>query len=372
MITIGINLISCKSEKLVGTWKYVKRHFDEMKYIDLDNYKFIFYIPKNINPSIFSIPSNCKHDIVQVIPIKSYFLRFFYVQTFFYLKMKKCDVIYSPDSLLPWFCKAKKIISILDMYWFTHKQVYSWLKRYLGLIITEISILNADKIITISESSKRDIISKFKHAEKKLQFNYCFISNDEISHSLSKINNEKFNNFDFPFFLSVSTLQPIKNYEGLISAFAILHRIHPRYKLYIAGGCGDINYATKLHKLVKQYRLEQNVIFTGYINDAEIYSLYKGCFGVIMPSFYEGFGYAPLEGFYWNKPCVVSKVSSLPEVAGNAGVYVDPYDVHSICDGMKELIMNYDHYKEHIPEQIEKFNAKKLTQNFIKILTYEL
>jgi len=369
MTTIGINLTACKSENLVGTWKYVKRHLMEMKHIDLNHYKFIFYIPSNINPSVFSIPSNCNHEIIYVLPINNILFRFFYVQTFFYFKLKKCDVLYSPDSLLPWFGKSQKVISILDMYWYTHSQVYPWLKRNVGLLLTKIAIAKADKIITISESSKNDIIKLFKGVEDKLHFNYCFISNDEIASFFSQYNADNFNNTGNQYFLSVSSLQPIKNYDGLIKAFALMQNKHPEYKLYIAGGTSDKAYSDKLHTIVHKYNLNTKVIFTGYISDAEINKLYEGCFGIIMPSFYEGFGYAPLEGFYRNKSCVVSDVSSLPEVVGKAGVYVDPYNIQSICDGMEELILNEKKYIQHIPEQIEKFNAKKLTQTFFKILT---
>lgn len=364
MTTIGINLISCKSSNLVGTWKYVKRHLMEMKNMDLSDFKFIFYIPKNIDPSVFLIPPNCNHEIIYTWSIDNILLKHIYVQTIFYFKLKKCDVFYSPDSNFPWLGKSKKIITILDMYWYTHKQMYPWLKRNVGFLLTKVAVNKADKIITISESSKNDIIKLFKGVEDKVIINYCFIPNDEIVSIPLQFKGNNNNRY----FLSVSSLQPIKNYEGLLEAFALLMNKYP-YKLYIVGGSINNSYSNQLYALVHKYNLNTNVIFTGYISENELNKLYEGCLGIIMPSFYEGFGYAPLEGFYRNKPCVVSNVSSLPEVVGKAGVYVDPYNVQSICDGMEELILNDKKYIQNIPEQIEKFNSKKLTQTFLKILT---
>ena len=107
---------------------------------------------------------------------------------------------------------------------------------------------------------------------------------------------------DVPFFVTVSTLQPAKNIDGLIKAFILFKKKNPSYYLYIVGNKGW-NYSG-LFDLVKQNNMEKYVFFSGYLDDVSLSTLYSYSKGIIYVSFYEGFGIPPLEGFYHGKSCV--------------------------------------------------------------------
>lgn len=368
MRIIGINLISIRSNQLSGIGKHIDRFFMEMKHFDLSDCKFFIYLQKNIDERKFSLPDNMTYDILRVPAVGGGFKLAVFEQTLFHFWIKKCDLMYSPNYASPWFGSREKIISIHDIYPIIYKKSYRAWKRLWIRILYKINAHFADTIITVSECSKNDLITVLHIKPKRIKIIYNFISSDEFKaiadNSLENINLGTVN-VQKPYFLSVSVLKPVKNYEGLIKAFSLFHQEHPEYKLLIVGSKGwDYD---SIFNVVKDNNLTASVIFTGYISDKEINILYANCEGVILVSFYEGFGYAPLEGFYRNKPCIVSDVASIPEVVGNAGIYVNPYDIQSINQGMESFIHMKDELTIYIPEQINKFDPHIQTSKLIEI-----
>lgn len=368
MRIIGINLIFMRSTQLSGIGKLIDRFFIEMKYFDLSNFKFIIYIQKNIDEKKFSLPENMFYEIIKVPAVGGGVKLVVFEQTLFHFWIKKCDLMYSPNYATPWFGRRRKVVSILDIYPIIYKKSYGIWKRFWSKILYKLNANFADVIITISDCSKNDLTTLLHIKPEKIKIINCFIPVDEFkaitdNHSEFLISDSII--ASKPYFLSVSVLKPVKNYEGLIMAFSIFHQNHPEYKLYIVGSKGW-HYDSIFH-IVKNNNLIDSVIFTGYISDSDINILYSNCEGVILVSFYEGFGYTPLEGFYHNKPCVVSDVASIPEVVGNAGIYVNPYDIKSIYQGMETFIQKKDELKKYIPEQIQKFNPHIQTNKLLEI-----
>ena len=120
--------------------------------------------------------------------------------------------------------------------------------------------------------------------------------------------------------------------------------------------------------------MEKYVFFSGYLDDVSLSTLYSYSKGIIYVSFYEGFGIPPLEGFYHGKSCVASNVSSIPEVVGEAGYLVDPYDIKSIAGGMDLLVDDIEGRVRFIPEQLKKFipenQIKKIIGLFNSLCPY--
>jgi len=139
-----------------------------------------------------------------------------------------------------------------------------------------------------------------------------------------------------PYILFVGLLKPHKNVHGLIRAFARLP-VEKRslYQLVIAGK-KDKSYPD-FERLTMQLGLERKVVFTGYVSDLDLDALYTGATVFVLPSFNEGFGLPALEAMARGIPVVVSDRSSLPEVVGDAGLLVDPYDIQSIANAIEQL-----------------------------------
>lgn len=141
---------------------------------------------------------------------------------------------------------------------------------------------------------------------------------------------------DGPFWLGVGTVEPRKNYQLLINAYAEwLKTSGLDWPLYIAGGRGWLE--SPIYQSVTELGLTQQVHFLGYVSDAELSALYSSCFAFVFPSLYEGFGLPVLEAMSCGAPVIVSHSTSLPEVAGEAGFYIDPACTASLCRQMQQL-----------------------------------
>lgn len=371
--SIGINLISFRDTKAIGTFVYMRRLFMQMSTMDLSNIRLIIYIQKHIDPNVFHIPQNCEWDVIYVPRLTSAFQRIVFEQTWFYGYLKKMDVFYTPSSTsLPWFSRCKKVFTVHDMVPFTCPQKYSWFKRQYVQLTTKLCLKIGTHIITVSQNSKADIIKYVRINPRKISIVYNFITKDETITQRNlrpTIITEDGASIDLHhnYFLTVATLQPGKNIEGLLDAFHMFLQTHPTYYLYIVGSKGW-GYQSIFDK-AKELQLEHNVIFTGYLDDASLAALYEACMGVVYTSFYEGFGIPPLEGFYHKKSCVASNNSSLPEVVGEAGILVDPHSPRSIAEGMVNFLAWHTQLEQKIPVQIAKFSPEKQTQTFLALMT---
>jgi glycosyltransferase involved in cell wall biosynthesis len=142
-----------------------------------------------------------------------------------------------------------------------------------------------------------------------------------------------------PFILFVGTIEPRKNLSRLLEAYARLSTyLNPLANLVIAGGVGwgDVD----LVKMVRRLGLQEHVRILGYVSEEQLTALYRHAKFLAMPSIYEGFGLPLVEAMAHGCPVLTSLSSSMPEVAGNAGFFVDPWDINSIESGLRELMIN--------------------------------
>ncbi len=147
------------------------------------------------------------------------------------------------------------------------------------------------------------------------------------------------------FWLSVCTLEPRKNLRNLLRAFlGYLSGTATPYPLVLAGGEGWME--GELETFLKQLGLSNRVLLTGYISDEKLRWLYKNCFGFLYPSLYEGFGLPVLEAMGFGAAVITSTTTSLPEVAGEAAHYVDPFDLKSMSDAILKIALDNSYRKD--------------------------
>ena len=136
------------------------------------------------------------------------------------------------------------------------------------------------------------------------------------------------------YLLALGSLEPRKNLERLLYAWSLLETDLPSdIWLVVAGGKGEPH----VFQDVSFKTFPSRVFFTGYVHDENLPALYSGAQAFIYPSLYEGFGLPPLEAMACGTPVIVSNATSLPEVVGDAGLYVDPFNVESIADAIKKI-----------------------------------
>jgi glycosyltransferase involved in cell wall biosynthesis len=226
------------------------------------------------------------------------------------------------------------------------------------------SVKRADCIITISESTATDLRAIYPDCGDKITVIHPASQILELETDLTVASN-----IGEPFILFVGTLETRKNLIGLLNAYRRLpSEIQDQYMLVIAGGKGW--GSLDLDKNISEMELEGRVTQTGYIPDKQLVGLYKEAQLLVMPSFYEGFGLPILEAMSVGTPVITSNVSSMPEIAGDAAITVDPYDSREIAEAIVELLKNATRRKELIAKGYERckmFSWKSAASKLIQI-----
>jgi glycosyltransferase involved in cell wall biosynthesis len=197
----------------------------------------------------------------------------------------------------------------------------------------------ATRVLTVSESSKADIMRFFGTDPSKIDVIYNAYDQrfgiEPAEEAVIRVR-ERFQLHD-EFVLYAGNVKPHKNLDRLIDAFHLVRRRGlDRLKLVMIGD--DISKYAALRRAVHQHQLHKYVRFLGYMPEGTLAALYRLASVFVFPSLYEGFGLPPLEAMASGTPVVTSNVSSLPEVAGDAAVLVDPYDPAAIADGICRVL----------------------------------
>jgi glycosyltransferase involved in cell wall biosynthesis len=285
----------------------------------------------------------------------------------------KPDVFFSPSHYLPPLAIMPKICSIMDLGYLEFsdqfpKKVFWQLKWW-----SATSIFISKAIITISNSTKSDIVRHYPFARGKIHVTHLAYDADEFNRDISVKDvrrvNEKYSIVD-DYILYLGTLKPSKNIEGLIRAFVTIKYKFSDIKLVIAGKKGW-QYAS-IFKKVEELGLKDRVIFTDFVPEEDKPGLFAGAKAFVLPSFWEGFGLDILNAMACGVPVVASDVGSIPEVVGDAGILVDPKNVDSIAKGIKRVLsmtkLEYNSIVEKGLVQAKKFSWEETARETLKII----
>lgn len=286
----------------------------------------------------------------RIVRIFAYFLP---IELFF----GKAD-LYICDGLIPHVIyKSKRIAIIHDMMVKIYPQNYSPIKRnYLNYYFK--MCRKADRIIAVSETTKRDIIRYLKIDESKIDVVPNGYSSEDKT--LNSINRSKLRKERYVFY--IGDMRPNKNLLNAIKGVEIALNTQPDLKFYIAGK--KSHEYEKLMEYVHNHDLSKNIIFCGYISDEEKEELYRNSLGLLFVSYYEGFGIPILEAASYNTPVITSNCSSMKEIAENTSLLVDPDNPKAIGETILKLL-NCEVRNNIIKKQ------KMLLSQYTWINTYE-
>lgn len=235
----------------------------------------------------------------------------------------------------------------------------------------------ADKIIAVSESTKQDLIDLYKINTKKIKVIYSGVGEEFRKISVSQFPSFPVsikNKYHLPdkFVLYFGTIEPRKNIVGLIRAFELLkekNKDFEEFYLVIAGGRGWLD--KKIFKAAKESKYASHIIFTGFVNPEDKVYLYNLAALFVYPSFFEGFGFPPLEAMACGVPTITSANSSLPEVVGDSAIMVDPYDIEELTWAM-ELVLVDDNLKRELSrrglERAKMFSWDKCAEETLSLI----
>ena len=253
-----------------------------------------------------------------------------------------CDLFWSPHfnvPLLP--IKAqKRLVSIHDVFHLAWSKSFSLLERLYAKKLIQTAAKRSDRVITVSQFSATQIINYTSINPKKMEVIYHGIDHYNFSDSDQ---HHRLQQDALPkrYVLFVGNLKPHKNLLNLLKAFSQVVEHDPDLYLIIVGKKTGFIHGENFDDIMKQNSiLDQRVQFLDYVEDQSIRRLYTGAECLIFPSFYEGFGFPPLEAMSVGCPVVASSIPSLQEICKEVVFYIDPYSVESISQGILSLLQN--------------------------------
>lgn len=247
-------------------------------------------------------------------------------------KREQWDIFHSPFFHGPKLDNTKLLLTVHDMRFYRYPETYTFLRHQFLKYSVKQSIKIADKIIAISQFTKDEIIDAYGTDPEKIQVIHEAINLNHFTNS--KITSEESRKIQClkgnPFIMSVGHLEPRKNYDRLINAFELAKPNLPQdTKLVIIGKKGH-----GFHSTLDKIQKNNNIIYLDFVSQPLLNWLYDNTSLFVFPSFYEGFGFPPLEAGTHGAISAVSNASCIPEICGNAALYFDPFDIVSISNSM--------------------------------------
>ncbi|NCT54684.1 glycosyltransferase family 4 protein [Candidatus Falkowbacteria bacterium] len=270
------------------------------------------------------------------------------------LLLESPDIFWSPHFNFSSFSKNSKtkiVITVHDLSFIRYPEFFSWRKRFWHSALGIKKILNqADGIIAVSENTKSDLVELLGINEKKIRVIYSGLNQKISSETIMPINNffPKLN-LESGYLLYLGNIEPRKNLINLIKAYEFwrlkLSRGDNALPLVLAGAKGW--KIKEIFSTWRQSKFKNDIYFLGYVNDEIQEALYQNAKLFIYPSFYEGFGFPPLEAMAKGLPVITSNVSSLPEIVADAALIIDPNKPLEIAKAI-ELVLKDEDYRYNL------------------------
>ncbi len=248
------------------------------------------------------------------------------------------DVYHSPNYALPPIRRAAAIVTIHDLsFWRFPEYAEPSLRAYLMSVVPK-SITRADRILADSEATRKDVVDLLGAPPEKVSVVYSGVEPrfHPVPDMVPGVRG-KYDLGDVPFILSLGTLEPRKNFDGLVRAFGLMKRVHRLpHHLVVAGGKGWLYDG--VFREVEHSPYREQIHMPGFVEDEDLPALYTAADLFAFPSHYEGFGLPPLEAMACGTPVLAAENSSLPEVLGEAALWVSAEDEEGIAEGMARLL----------------------------------
>ena len=295
-----------------------------------------------------------------------------------FLSKPRPDVFFSPTHYAPRFSPVPTVVSVMDVSYLRFPNYFRRQDLWQLKLWTKYSVQKAARVLTISQSTKHDLQEAYGLSQEKIVVTYP--GYDKSIHKVivdqAKIAAVKAKyGIKGDYILSVGTLQPRKNYERLIEAFAKIKRQtagmngSSSISLVIAGKKGWL-YEPIMEK-VKTLGMSESVRFVDFIPAHDLALLYNGAKLFALVSLFEGFGIPVLEAMACGCPVLLSNVSSLPEVGGKAAIYIDPQSVGSIAKGLEQVLADktlQEKAREQGLTQACQFSWEKCGRETLRVL----
>ena len=283
------------------------------------------------------------------------------------LKKESVDVFHSTTYSAPVFQPCKTIVTIHDLIPLIFPEDYRWIHTVYYRQVVQRSLKKVQSILTVSQSSKGDLVRFFGLDQNRIVVTYNGVD-DRFSPDVSGLSKKRISevfNIKGPFILSVVNQKPHKNVAVLIRAFErFMKKAKVPYKLVIVGigGTDELkNISDAIHN---------SLIFLRRVTDDQLITLYQNAALFVLPTLYEGFCLPVLEAMACGTPVITSNVSSLPEIAGDAAVLINPDNIDELAGAIYNVLANKDLQKvlrEKGIRQARRFSWRETAQQTLKV-----
>ena len=333
---IAFNLWTLKNKQqregmgwyITHTLNYFLKNYQQVEFIffttrDFDTEEFAA-----LNVKIVKIFPNKRHPVLY-IPFLHYLLPF-------HLRKIKPNLLVNCDGMSCLYTKTPQLPIIYDIHFLHLPKDVKWYNRWYYNRYFPLYARSAERIATISEFSRKDIAEHYLVAESKIDITYCGV-NDYFMQDLPMPQPFRFHEIiaGKPYFFFIGSLNPRKNIARLIDAFSKFREEGGDAKLVLGGAKGWLMDAMDAAYTASKYK--SDIIFLGRVADNEVKPLLQHALALTYVPYYEGFGIPLLEAMICSVPVITSNVTSLPEIAGDAAIYVNPYEVDSITAGLHKM-----------------------------------
>lgn len=273
---------------------------------------------------------------------------------------QRLDVLHGPLSVIPMATRVPSVITVHDLAFLKFPEQVPATRRNWLIAGTRLSARKAQRIITISENTKSDLLQWLNLPEEKVKVIPLAIS--PRIHHVTGTSLDVFRmrfNVDRPFILAVGTLEPRKNLPTLLRAFAKV-KDEIDHELVLVGPEGWLT--GELKSTLEELSLGDRVRLTGFVSDEELGGWYSAAELVAYPSWYEGFGLPSVEAMHCGAPVLASNTSSFPEVVGDAGVLIPPGDIDLWAETLRDLLKDQSHLHDLRARGFERAKAFSWTR----------
>jgi len=353
-VRIGINALYLLPGRVGGTEVYIRNLVRELVKRDSES-EYVIFVNRE-SAGVFEGVAPSAEIVACPVRASSRPLRILYEQFIlpFQARRRKIDVLFSAGMTSPFFCSAASVLVIYDLQHVNQPENFSPAYRFFLNAIIRLSAKTSDGVITISGKVKEDIVRHYGISPERVHVTHIGMDPGSFSRADSGEILAVRKKYSLPerfIFYPASSL-PHKNHKRLLEALKIIKDAGEDLKLLLTGA-RDYGYG-EVEKKIKELGLEKDVIFLGWLPYEDIPAIYSASLALVYPSLHEGFGMPLIEAMATGTPVVCSWIEPLKEVAGEAALFVDPFNAAAIAQGILKVIKEKETSERLVKKGLER------------------
>ena len=367
---IGLNLLYLIPGVVGGTETYAMGLLSGLKQLRSDH-EFVLFLNRESAGLVQNDAPNFK-SVVCPVYAENRKNRYYFEQVKLrqYLKKYKIDLLHSLGYTSPLFLRCPTVVSVPDLNFKAFGNAMPFPRRLMLRLIVRQAVLCSNKVITISKFSRQEIIREYHIPPEKTVVTYLAADVDNIKDKTEGGSGGILDlpGVEQPYIVAFSSIYPNKNISRLIEAFLDAKKNNRlEQKLVLIGHRYPVKKGKQGAKLLDE---NKDVVWTGYLERQQVFRVLKQADFLVFPSFYEGFGLPLLEAMTAGVPVVCSNAASLPEVAGDAGVFFDPFSLKDMADTIVSVATNLQlraNLRQKGFKNLERFSWKRTAAQTVAV-----